>query len=89
MRSTKARPRRGDALTTAGILVQQVIDALPFAVLAILAPAEHPRSRGPPLRHTALCTRRAKPTFRLPGTEALASSHAHGAHPEKGHTGTA
>ena len=89
MRSTKARPQRGDALTTTGILVQQVIGAPSFAVLAILAPAEHPRSRGPPLRHAAPCTRRAKPTFRLADTEALASPHAHGVHPKKGHAGTA
>ena len=89
MRSTKARPRRGDALTTAGILVPQVIDALPFAVLAILAPAEHPGSGSPPLRHAMLAADGAKSALGLASAEALASPHAHGAHPEKGHAGTA
>lgn len=74
---------------TAGILVPQVIDALPFAMLAILAPAEHSGSGSPPLRHTLFAAGRTKPTLRLASAEALASPHAHGAHPEKSHDGTA
>ena len=77
MRSTKARPRRGDALTTAGILVQQVIDALPFAVLAILAPPKHAVGRGSPLGQPAPGAPWTKPALRLGHSEALTGPDTH------------
>ena len=77
MRSTKARPRRGDALTTAGILVPQVIDALPFAVLAILAPTKHAVGRGSPLGQPAPGAPWTKPALRLGHSKALTSPNTH------------